>query len=105
MDDEQKLKNLEPYVEIYWLSEFWILEGVQEACWNVIVSCLENTKQLSLKILKMAGDLSLWKLADVAATHLAPSYSQLRDSCELDDLDDSLVDLLCSAFTQLSQNG
>ncbi|KAK4285741.1 hypothetical protein QN277_002396 [Acacia crassicarpa] len=105
MDDEQKLFSLESYVELYWLSEFWILEDVQEACWNVIVSCLDNAKQLSIKILKMAGDFSLWKLADVAATHLAPSYSQLRDSCELDDLDDALVHLICSASIQLSQNG
>ncbi|KAI9116563.1 hypothetical protein K1719_012730 [Acacia pycnantha] len=105
MDDEQKLFSLESYVELYWLSEFWILEDVQEACWNVVVSCLDNAKQLSIKILKMAGDFSLWKLADVAATHLAPSYSQLRDSCELDDLDDALVHLICSASIQLSQNG
>lgn len=104
MDDEQKLLSLESYVELYWLSEFWILEDVEEACWNVIVSYLDNAKQLSIKILKMAGDLSLWKLADVAATHLAPSFSQLRDSCELDDLDDALVHLICSASTQLSQN-
>ncbi|XP_028760602.1 BTB/POZ domain-containing protein At1g04390 isoform X2 [Neltuma alba] len=105
MDDEQKLCSLQSYVELYWLSEFWILEDVQEACWNVIVSYLDNSKQLSLKMLKMAGDLSLWKLADVAAIHLAPSYSQLRDSCELEDLDDALVHLICSASTQLSQNG
>lgn len=105
MEDEEKLLNLQPYVELYWLSEFWILENIQKACWNVIMSCLDSAKQLSLKILKMAGKLSLWKLADVAATYLAPSYHQLRDSCELEELDDVLVHLIYSACTQLRRDG
>ena len=41
-DDEEKLFNLQPYVELCWLAEFWILENIQEACWNVIMSCLDN---------------------------------------------------------------
>ncbi|XP_054814645.1 BTB/POZ domain-containing protein At1g04390 isoform X2 [Prosopis cineraria] len=105
MDDEQKLLSLQPYVELYWLSEFWILEDVQEACWKVIVSCLDSAKQLSIKILKMAWNLSLWKLVGLTVNHLAPLYGQLRDSCELDDLDAAAVHLICSASTQLSQNG
>lgn len=105
MEDEEKLLNLEPYVELYWLSEFWILENIQEACWNVIVSCLDSAKQLSIKILKMSGNLCLWKLADVAANHVAPSYRQLLDSCELEELDDVLVHLIYSASTQLTQDG
>ncbi|KAL5150262.1 Callose synthase 5 [Glycine soja] len=33
-DDEEKLFNLQPCVELCWLAEFWILENIQEACWN-----------------------------------------------------------------------
>lgn len=105
MDDEEKLLNLELYVELYWLAEFWILENVQEACWNVIMSGLDSAKHLSIKILKMAGNLSMWKLADAAANYMAPSYGQLRDSCELEELDDVLVHLISSASTQLTQDG
>ncbi|RZB96905.1 1,4-alpha-glucan-branching enzyme 2, chloroplastic/amyloplastic [Glycine soja] len=34
MDDEEKLFNLQPYVELCWLAEFWILENILEACWK-----------------------------------------------------------------------
>lgn len=69
------------------------------------MSCLDSAKQLSIKILKMAWNLSLWKLVGLTVNHLAPLYGQLRDSCELDDLDAAAVHLICSASTQLSQNG
>ncbi|KAF7822495.1 BTB/POZ domain-containing protein [Senna tora] len=104
MNDEGKLLILQQYVELYWLSEFWGLD-IGEACWNVIVSCLDSAKQLSIKILKMAGNLYLWKLVNVAANHVAPSYRQLRDSCELEELDDVLVHFIHSASIQLTQDG
>ncbi|TKY49356.1 BTB/POZ domain-containing protein [Spatholobus suberectus] len=105
MDDEEKLFNLQPYVELCWLAEFWILENIQEACWNVIMSCLNSSRQLSVKIIKMAYNLSLWKLVDIAANLMAPSYRQLRDSGELEEFDDALVHLIYSASIQLNQEG
>ncbi|CAJ1958068.1 unnamed protein product, partial [Sphenostylis stenocarpa] len=103
IDDEEKLFNLQPYVELYWLAEFWLLENIQESCWNVIMSCLDASWQLSIKIIKMAYNLSLWKLVDIAANLMAPSYCQLRDSGELEEFDDALVHLIYSASIQLNQ--
>jgi len=102
MDDKEKLFNLQPYVELYWLSEFWILENIQEACGNVIMSCLDSSWRLCIKIIKMAYNLSLWKLVDIAANLLAPSYRLLRDSGELEEFDDALVHLIYSASIQLN---
>ncbi|QCD95998.1 Armadillo-type fold [Vigna unguiculata] len=102
MDDQEKLFNLQPYVELYWLAEFWILENIQEACFNVIMSCLDSSWRLSIKIIKMAYNLSLWKLVDIAANLMAPSYRQLRDSGELEEFDDALVHLIYSASIQLN---
>ena len=105
MDDEEKLSNLQQYVELNWLAEFWILESIQEACWNVIISCLDSAKHLSAKIIKMAYNLSLWKLVDIATNLMASSYRQLRDSGELEEFDDALVHLIYSASIRLSQEG
>ncbi|KAH1210892.1 BTB/POZ domain-containing protein [Glycine max] len=91
MDDEEKLFNLQPYVELCWLAEFWILENIQEACWDVIMSCLDSSSQLPIKIIKMAYNHSLWKLVDVAANLMAPSYRQLQNSGELEEFDDALA--------------
>ncbi|XP_022637100.1 BTB/POZ domain-containing protein At1g04390 isoform X5 [Vigna radiata var. radiata] len=102
MDDQEKLFNLQPYVELYWLAEFWILENIQKACFNVIMSCLDSSWRLSIRIIKMAYNLSLWKLVDIAANLMAPSYRQLRDSGELEEFDDALVDLIYSASIQLN---
>ncbi|GAU39348.1 hypothetical protein TSUD_56740 [Trifolium subterraneum] len=105
MDDQEKLFNLQPYVELCWLGEFWIMESIQEACWNVIMSCLDSAKQLSIKIIKMAYKLSLWKLVEIAANLMAPSYRQLRDSGELEEFDDALVHFIYSASIELNHEG
>lgn len=105
MDDEEKLFNLQPYVELCWLAEFWILENIQEACWNVIMSCLDSSVQLAFKVIKMAYELSLWKLVDIAANLMAPSYRQLLNSGELEEFDDALVQIIYSASLRLNQEG
>ncbi|KAI4333348.1 hypothetical protein L6164_018174 [Bauhinia variegata] len=103
MDNEKKLSKLQAYVELCWLAEFWVWENIQEPCWNVIMSCLDSAKHLSVKIIKIAANYSLWKLVDVAANYLAPSYCQLRDSGELEELDDMLVHLIYSASLRLAK--
>lgn len=97
MDDEEKLFILQPYLELCWLADYWVCENMQEACWNVIMSCLDSAQHLSIKIIKMAYSLSLWKLVEIAADFIAPSYSQLRDSGELEEFDDVLANLIYSA--------
>lgn len=105
MDIEEKLQELQPYIELCWLAEFWFLENVQEACSNLIVSRLDSAKELSIKVIRIAATFSLWNLAELAATYVAPIYRQLCDSGELEDLDEVLVDMIRSASVQYSQKG
>ncbi|CAL2253303.1 unnamed protein product [Prunus armeniaca] len=105
MDTGEKLHELQPYVELFGLSEFWLMQDVQEACSDVIVSCLGSSRELSIKILHVAANLSVWKLAEVAATYAAPLYRQLCNSGELESLDEMLVEMVRAASVQLSQQG
>ena len=105
METEEKLCKLRPYVELCWLAEFWFLEDLKEDCLNVTVSCLDSARPLSIKIIQIAADFSLWKLAEVAANYIAPFYRQLHDSGELEALDDMLVNMVRVASVRLSQEG
>ncbi|XP_062168768.1 BTB/POZ domain-containing protein At1g04390 isoform X2 [Alnus glutinosa] len=105
MDTKEKLCELHPYVELCWLAEFWLLEDVKEACSHVIGSCLDSARHLSIKIIQIAANFSLWKLAEIAASYMAPSYRQLCDSGELEALDEMLVDMVRAASVRLSQEG
>lgn len=103
MDTKERLYELKPYVEVYWLAEFWILEDVQEACFTTIISCLDSDRQLALEVMKLAAGFSLWKLAEVAADYMAPIYHKLRDSSVLEQLDELLIELVRDASVRLSQ--
>ncbi|XP_050368318.1 BTB/POZ domain-containing protein At1g04390 isoform X2 [Argentina anserina] len=105
MSSEEKIDEVQPYVELFWLSEFWIMEDVQEACSDVIVSCLDSARQLAIKILQIAANLSLWNLAEVAAAYMAPLYRQLCDSGELETLDEVLAEMVRVASVRFSQMG
>lgn len=105
MDNEERLHLLQPYLELCWLAEFWFLEDVQDICHRVIVSCLDSARHLSIKVIKVAADFSLWKLAKVAANYLAPLYRQLCHSGDLEVLGEELVDMIRAASVQLSQEG
>ncbi|ESQ36487.1 hypothetical protein EUTSA_v10006788mg [Eutrema salsugineum] len=105
MDTEAKLHELLAYVEINSLAEWWIMEDLQNDCAKVILSCLESARELSIKTIELAASFSMWKLVEAAADHAAPIYHQLRDSGELDELDDELVNLIRTAAVQFSQQG
>lgn len=103
MDIDEKLQELLPYIELCWLAEFWLLEGIQEDCSRVIVSCMNLTRHLSVKIIQIAAKFSQWNLAEAAANYMAPIYRQLHNSGQLEDLDEELVDLVRAASVTLSQ--
>ncbi|XP_062115835.1 BTB/POZ domain-containing protein At1g04390-like [Humulus lupulus] len=105
MSVKEKLYELEPYIELCWLADFWVLQIVEEACTNVIVSRLNSSRELPIKIIQTAARFSLWKLAELATTCVAPFFRQLCDSGELEDLDEVLVDMIRSASVQYSQGG
>lgn len=81
------------------------MEDLQNDCAKVILSCLESARELSIKTIELAASFSMWKLVEAAAEHAAPIYHQLRDSGELDELDDELVNLIRTAAVQFSQQG
>ncbi|XP_012087427.1 BTB/POZ domain-containing protein At1g04390 isoform X2 [Jatropha curcas] len=105
MDTEERLSVLQPYLELFWLAEFWFLEDVQDISYRVIISYLDSARHLSIKIIKIAADLSLWKLVEVAAIYLAPLYRQLCHSGDLEALDEEVVDMIRAASVRLSQEG
>ncbi|PIN07586.1 hypothetical protein CDL12_19851 [Handroanthus impetiginosus] len=102
LDPEDKLEQVRTYLELCWLAEFWLIEGLHEECYEVVISCLDSCTHLSTKVIQIAANLSLWKFAQVAANYMAPSYHQLRNSGELDALDDDLVEMVRAASVRLS---
>lgn len=105
MDVNEKLLELQPYVELCWLSEFWFLEDVHEDWSNLVISSLDSARDLSVKIIQFAAKLNQWELAKVAANYMALFYCALRDSGELEDLDEELVNMVRAASVRLSQEG
>lgn len=102
---DQRLHELQPYVELCWLAEFWLLEDLHEQCFRVVVSGLETDRYLSVKLIQLAANFSQWKLAEIAATYMAPLYHQLRSCGDLDQLDESFIEMVRAASVQLSQEG
>ncbi|KAG8386600.1 hypothetical protein BUALT_Bualt03G0165200 [Buddleja alternifolia] len=104
-EPEEKLQQVQSYLELCWLAEFWFVEDLHEECYNIVISCLDSSRYLSTKIIQIAADLSLWKVAQVAANYMAPSYHHLRNSGELDALDSNLVEMVRAASVRLSREG
>ncbi|XP_073303470.1 BTB/POZ domain-containing protein At1g04390 isoform X2 [Primulina huaijiensis] len=105
LDPEEKLEEIQSYLELCWLAEFWFIEHLNEECYEIVVSCLNFSTNLPAKVIQVAADLSQWKLVQVAADHLAPLYHLLRNSGELDALDSNLVEMVRAASVRLSQEG
>ncbi|XP_034678091.1 BTB/POZ domain-containing protein At1g04390-like isoform X4 [Vitis riparia] len=104
MDERKKLKELQPYLELCWLADYWLLDDIQEHCSRVINSCLDSSGNLSLEVLQIAARLSLWKLAETAVNRLGPSYSRLRLTGEIEKLDKDLADMVRVASVRHSQD-
>ncbi|KAA8541805.1 hypothetical protein F0562_022957 [Nyssa sinensis] len=104
-NSEEKLHELQPYVELHWLGDFCLLGELHENYSKVIISCLESDRHLSIKIIQMATNLFQWKLAKVAANYMAPLYHHLPNCGELEPLDEELIDMVRAAFVRLSQEG
>ncbi|XP_057765311.1 BTB/POZ domain-containing protein At1g04390 isoform X2 [Salvia miltiorrhiza] len=103
LDPEIKLGEVRTYIELCWLAEFWFIEDLNEECYKVVISCLDSSGYLSTKVIQTAANFSQWRLAQVAADHMAPSYHRLRNSGELDGLDSNLVEMVRAASVRLSQ--
>ena len=104
LDEQQKLNEVIPYVELYCLSDSWLLEDIHKECLNVIASCLDSAS-MAIKIIQIAADCFQWDLVGLAAKSVAPSYHRLRNSGELHELDEELVDIVRVAYVDYSQSG
>lgn len=102
MNVERKITELQPYIELCWLAEFWFLGDFQNECLRVITSFLDSP-ELSIKVIKIATDFSQWSLVGIAAKRIAPAYHSLRRSGALDCLDERLVEMIRVASVRLSQ--
>lgn len=100
---DQRLNELQLYVELCWLAEFWLLEDLHEQCFRVVLSGLETDRYLSVKLIQLAANFAQWKLAEIAATYAAPLYHQLRNSGDLDQLEESFIEMVRAASVQLSK--
>ncbi|XP_073154231.1 BTB/POZ domain-containing protein At1g04390-like isoform X2 [Henckelia pumila] len=105
LDPEEKLEEIQSYLELCWLAEFWLIRYLYEECYDIVFSCLNLSTNLPAKVIQVAADLSQWKLVRVAADRLAPSYHLLRNSGELDALDNNLVEMVRAASVRLSREG
>lgn len=102
MSDEKKLQEVEPYVELSWLFDYWALEDNKKTCLQMVVSRLESAPQLLIKVIKVAVCFDVQELVEVATNLAAPLYRQFHDSGELEDLDDDIVHKVRSASVQHS---
>lgn len=103
MDAEQQLRELQAYVELSSLAEFWCLEDIGEQSLKVVVSCLKSDQRCSVKIIRFALSLGKWKIVEAGVNSIAPLYPKLHDAGEFEDLDEEVVDMLRSAFVHYSQ--
>lgn len=103
MASEEKIRQLEPYIELSWLAEYWLLEDLYDTCSEVVIYGLESDREISVHILKIAAGLSQWKLAEIATEYAAPSYRQLCESGELEGLDEAIVEMLRAASVRFWQ--
>lgn len=104
LDTDAKLEEVRPYVELCWLTDFWLISnGLHEDCFGAVLSCLDSCQDLSIKIMQIAAEHSQWKLVGVATEYAAPLYHLKRSSGELDALDENLVEMIRAASVRLSQ--
>ncbi|KAL4579921.1 hypothetical protein LXL04_016092 [Taraxacum kok-saghyz] len=92
LNEKEKLDQVIPYVELYCLSDTWLLEDLHEECSRVIGSWLDSVK-MAIRIMQIGADCFQWDLVEMAAKFIAPSYHSLRNSGELLLLDEELVDI------------
>ncbi|KAF5774008.1 putative chromatin remodeling & transcription regulator BTB-POZ family [Helianthus annuus] len=103
LDEQGKLEQVIPYVELYCLSDSWLLEDLHKECSKVIVNCLDSVN-MAVKLIQIGADCCQWDLVELAAKFTAPSYHHLRNSGKLLELDEQLVDIVRAAsVARLSQ--
>ncbi|RWW03712.1 hypothetical protein GW17_00033107 [Ensete ventricosum] len=104
LDPEWQLHELQVYVELSSLAEFWCLEEVEEQSFKVVISCINSQQKSSLELIRFAASLNQWKIVTVGVSSIASIYPKLRDGGELEDLDEELVDMLRAKYVSYCQH-
>ncbi|OEL26964.1 BTB/POZ domain-containing protein [Dichanthelium oligosanthes] len=104
MSAEEQLSHLKPYAELSSLAEFWFLEGVKEESLEVVTSCLNSSTNASLEFISFAANLGQWELVEAAITSVAHLYPRLRDSGQLEQLDEDVLNMLRTEYVRYSQH-
>ncbi|URE00724.1 BTB/POZ domain [Musa troglodytarum] len=105
LDPEWQLHELQVYVELSSLAEFWCLEEVEEQSFKAVISCINSQQKSSLELIRFAASLNQWKIVTVGVSSIASIYPKLRDDGELEDLDEELVDMLRAKYVSYCQHG
>lgn len=106
LNSEEQLSQLRPYAELSSLAEFWFLEGVKEESLSVVTSCLSSTSTAaSVEFVGFAAQLGQWEMVEAAVSSVAHLYPKLRDSGQLEQLDDDVLNMLRTEYVRYSQHG
>ncbi|KAG0451577.1 hypothetical protein HPP92_026348 [Vanilla planifolia] len=98
----QQMGELQPYVELCFLGEFWFMDEIKEDSLNMVLSCLEHNPKLSMEIVSFAADHRQWSIVQAAVSNVAHLYPRMHDSGELERLGE-VSDLLRTKYVELSQ--
>ncbi|KVH89628.1 hypothetical protein Ccrd_008381 [Cynara cardunculus var. scolymus] len=104
LNEKEKFDEVIPYVELYCLSDSWLLEDLHKECLRVIAACLDSVN-MSIKIIQIVVVCFQWDLVELAAKFIAPHYQHLHISGDLLELNEELVDVIHVASVRLSQQG
>uniref|UniRef100_A0A0D9WT71 BTB domain-containing protein n=1 Tax=Leersia perrieri TaxID=77586 RepID=A0A0D9WT71_9ORYZ len=106
LNSEEQLSQLQPYAELSSLSEFWFLEGMKEESLSVVTSCLNSTSTAaSVEFVGFAVQMGQWEMVEAAVSSVAHLYPKLRDSGQLEQLDDDVLNMLRTEYVRYSQHG
>jgi hypothetical protein len=104
MSTEEKLSILKSYAELSSLADFWFLDGVKEESLEVLTSCLNSSTNASLEFIGFAANLGQWELVEAAISSVAHLYPKLRDSGQLEQLDEDVLNMLRTEYVRYSQH-
>lgn len=105
LSSEEQLSHLRPYVELSSLAEFWFLEGVKEESLEVVTSYLNSSTNASVQFIGAAAELGQWEMVEASIRSVAHLYPKLRDSGQLEQLDEDVLNMLRTEYVRYSQHG
>lgn len=104
MDGEQQLSELQAYVELASLADYWLMNGFQEECLDAIIPLLNVDHQIVLKTIAIAAGLNQRKILEVAISSIASLFPKLRDAGDLESFDEVIVDIFRDKYLRESHD-